>query len=118
MWYLFTVQLVLSACMTTVCVVGSVTMLHVQEETNRSAARLLPDIRQHLQTEQDADKLRLEANGLLDETVSDAESREAGLRFMVKMSAMFGAALFVISSGSGICAYKLQRQLKSQQSLL
>jgi len=114
MWLCFASQIVMAICITTTCVFASVVCLHSAEEDSQSFARRLPAIRQHLQAEQDPDKLRREANGLLDMAVSDAESREWGLRFMVKTSAIFGFGLCVYSLALGLFAYRLQRESREK----
>ena len=110
MWITFTSQFVLAICVIASAVFTTLIMLHVQEKSNQDTARLLPAIHQELQKEQDLAKLRHEATVFLDETVADGTYRESALRFIVKMSALYGVGLLVCCSTTGICAYKLGRE--------
>lgn len=107
MWYLFAAQLILAACMTVFCFAGVITCLHSTERTNGIFAHYLPMMRQHLQTEQDPERFRQEALGLLDQVVSDARLQETELRFMVKISVLGGFALFTFTLGLGLFANRL-----------
>jgi len=107
---MFASQIVLAICLTVSLLTLTLVLLHVQEKSNQDTARLLPRIRQELQDKQDPAKLREEANLFLDQTVEEGIERESALRFLVKMSAEIGFGFFVFSLGSGVCAYRLQRE--------
>ena len=114
MWICFACQLVIAICITTTSLVASLTCLHLAEQSNQSFGRHLPAIRQHLQAEQNPDKLRHEASGFLDWVVRDAEYQEWELRFVVKMSVVVGFGLLVYSLGLGLFASRLQRESREK----
>jgi cell division protein FtsX len=114
MWLVFAVQLAMTISITTACITATVVMLHAIETTNQGQFQRMPFIQQHLQKEQDPVKLRQETSELWDLVAKNGESQESDLRFLIKIFAMFGVALFVFSLSSGICAYKLQREAQNK----